>query len=876
MKNNLWLGCVLCASVCAAEDKETVGRHGSGRIVLPVNQVITPAGRQVELPGMRAQGLALSPDGKLLGVSGLSSELLVLDPATGETKQRVHLPKLRKGAPPDAASPNFLDSDGHSQMSYAGLAFSPDGKRLALSNVNGDVKLFEVAKDGAVAPWRVVALPEAKAPDRDAEIPAGLAWSADGTRLFVCGNLSNRLFEIDVAAGKVQKTYEVGVAPFNVALAGHKLYVSNWGGRRPGAGDLTGPAGRGMTVRVDAVRFIASEGSVTVIDLATGARREIVTGLHASALAVSPDSRYVVCANAMSDNLSVIATASDTVVETIWAKPSPSDLLGASPNALAFAPDGRTLYVANGTQNAVAVVRFDPADKESKLLGLIPVGWYPGTVCFDAQRRQLCVANIKSIAEAPGKGGFNSKQHQGTVSLVPLPKKEDLPRLSQSVWDNLRQPRIAAALQPPRPGQAPRAIPERIGEPSLIKHVLYIIKENRTYDQVLGDVTNGNGNAQLCTFGERITPNQHKLVREFALLDNTCCAGILSADGHQWSTTAFGSDYVEKSFCGWPRSYPDGCSLKDTDALAYAPSGFIWDNALRHRLSFRNYGEFMSDTVHWRDGKKRAPSSSDCYEAWHSKSDAIVFSCTPGVESLRAVSPTNTVGWTLQVPDQVRADYFLHELKTFEARGDFPQFAILYLPNDHTEGARRGCPTPAAMVADNDLAMGRVIEGLSHSMFWKDMAVFAIEDDPQAGFDHVTGYRTTAYVAGPFVKRHAVVSTQYNTTSLLRTMEQILGLPPMNQFDASAVPMGDCFTDTADLTPFTAVASNVPLDQMNPEVKTAMSPQRYRDMLACEKMNFAVPDKAPEDALNRILWRAMRGESEPYPEWAITPGADND
>jgi hypothetical protein len=274
--------------------------------------------------------------------------------------------------------------------------------------------------------------------------------------------------------------------------------------------------------------------------------------------------------------------------------------LALSPDALAFAPDGRTLYVANGTQNAVAVIRFDPSGRESKLLGLIPVGWYPGTVCYDERRKQLCVANIKSIAEAPGREGYNSKQFHGTVSLVPLPKPDELPRLSQTVWDNLRQPRIAAALLPPRPGQSPRAIPERIGEPSLIKHVVYIIKENRTYDQVLGDVTNGNGNgnAQLCIFGERVTPNQHKLVREFALLDNTCCAGILSADRHQWSLTAFGSDYLEKSFCGWPRSYPDGCTAKDADALAYAPSGFIWDNALRHQISFRNYGEFMSDTVH--------------------------------------------------------------------------------------------------------------------------------------------------------------------------------------------------------------------------------------------------------------------------------------
>ena len=629
-----------------------------------------------------------------------------------------------------------------------------------------------------------------------------------------------------------------------------------------------------MRVRVDPVRFIACEGSVTVIDLATGKQNEIITGLHASALAVSPDGRYVVCANAMSDNLSVIDTSTDAIVETVWAKPQPNDLLGASPNALAFAPDGRTLYVANGTQNAIAVIRFEPADKESKLLGLIPVGWYPGTVCFDASRKRLCVANINGIARKPNSEGFNSKQYCGSVSLVPLPGKRELSRFSQTVWDNLRQPRIAAALLPPRPGQPPRAIPERIGEPSLIKHVVYIIKENRTYDQVLGDVTNGNGNAHLCTFGERITPNQHKLVREFALLDNTCCAGILSADGHQWSMSAFGTDYLEKSFCGWPRSYP----APGSDALAYAPSGFIWDNARRHGVSFRNYGEFMTASVKWRDAKKKGkPGFRDCYEAWRTKSDAIVYSNEPEIESVRTCSSTNEfIGWALEVPDQVRADFFLRELKAFEARGEFPQLVILRVPNDHTSGVKKGTPTPDAQVADNDLAMGRIIEGLSHSKFWKDMTIFAIEDDPQAGFDHVTGYRTTAYVSGPYIKRHAVVSTQYNTTSLLRTMEQILGLPPMNQFDASAVPMGDCFSDVADLTPFVSVTNNVPLDQMNPESKTTMSPQRYRDMLACGKMNFSQPDKAPEDALNRILWRAMRGEAVPYPEWAITATREDD
>ena len=246
------------------------------------------------------------------------------------------------------------------------------------------------------------------------------------------------------------------------------------------------------------------------------------------------------------------------------------------------------------------------------------------------------------------------------------------------------------------------------------------------------------------------------------------------------------------------------------------------------------------------------------------------------IPTLRPVSPTHYVGWDLAVPDQYRADVILRELKDFEARGQFPSLVIVCLPNDHTSGTKRACPTPAAMVADNDLAFGRIVEGLSRSSFWKDMAIFAIEDDPQDGWDHVSGYRTTAYVISPNARRKAVVSTHYSTVSILRTIEQILGLQPMNQFDAAARPMHECFTDTPDPTPFTSVANNVPLDQMNPEPAAISKPQLRADALACERMNFDEADRAPEDALNRILWRAMRGPDEPYPAWAVTADDDDD
>jgi YVTN family beta-propeller protein len=864
--------------------QELVGRTRDEVYVTPVNQRLTPYGKFVELSGMRPQAIALSPNGKVLVTSGKKSDLVVLNPATGEILERVPLPNEGQAEPmPAAPSTNILQPDKAGLMSFTGLIFSPDGKRIYFSNVNGSIKVFSVNDKNQVLPSHSFPLPPANAPRRKPEIPSGLALSPDGSRLYVCGNLSNKLHELDTATGKVLRSIDVGAVPYDVVLVGEKAFVSNWAGRRPEAGDLTGPAGRGTVVRVDSVRHIASEGSVSIVNLAEGkATKEILTGLHASALAVSPDRKYVVCANAGSDHVSLLDVAREELVENIWVKAKPSDLFGASPNALAFNEQGDTLYVANGTQNAIAVIDFDPADKgESKLRGLIPVGWFPGAISFDAARQSLFVANIKGLPTIPKKSrgvdSFNSHHYTGSLSIVPLPKAEELPKLSELVAKNLRRGNIAQAALPPRADQPARAIPERIGEPSTIKHVVYILKENRTYDQVFGALKQGRGNAELCVFGEEITPNQHKMVREFVLLDNTYCAGILSADGHQWSTTAIGTDYLEKSFAGFPRSYPDGMGDDESDALAYSPAGFLWDNVVKHKKTIRNYGEFMKPRVKWRDpAKKGTPPYLACYRTWKGESDEVIFASEPAVESVRPFSPTEYVGWEMNVPDQYRADFILKELKEFEAKGEYPNLVIICLPNDHTSGTAKGAPTPASCMADNDLAFGRIVEGLSHSKFWKEMAIFAIEDDPQAGWDHVSGYRTTAYCISPYTKRGAVVSTQYNTTSMIRTIEQILGLPPMNQFDASATPLFDCFTEKPDFTPFKAVATNIPLDQMNGDPKAMLDSALQKDALVSATLNFREVDKAPEDVLNRILWRAMKGSQQPYPEWAVTSEEEED
>ena len=866
------------AELPSSATREAVGQITTNRYYTPANQVLTPVGIQVELPELRPQALALSPDGQWIVTAGKTAELVVIEPRTGEILQRVPLPSEKEIAPaPGAVSTHILEPDKEGQLSFTGLLFSPDGSRIFLANVNGSIKVFGV-KDGKVAGLFSLALPPANAPGRKAEIPSGLAVSADGQRLYVCGNLSNRLLELDAGDGHLRRTWDVGFAPYDVVLVGGKAYVSNWGGRRPDATSVTGPAGRGTLVRVDPVRHIASEGSVSVVDLEAKSKIqnpkfEILTGLHASALAVSPNQRHVIVANAGSDTLSVIDARTDQIVETIWMRQNPADLFGAQPNALAFDKSGKKLFVCNGSQNAVAVVDFKPG--RSKLLGLIPVGWFPGAIAFHASRNTLCVANIKGIGSTkrlkPGdKVEFNSHQYYGTLSLVPVPAKRELTRLTQTALRNMRHGLMQEAKLPARPGQPLRPVPERVGEPSVVRHVVYIIKENRTYDQVLGDIKEGNGEPSLCTFGEQITPNQHKLVRDFVLLDNTYCSGILSADGHQWSDTGITTDYMEKSFAGFPRSYPDGMEDDDVDALAYSPAGFIWDKALAHGRSLRIYGEFAGTEKRWIDsGRKGDIKFADHWKDFTNGAGEIRIWSRPMIESIRPHLCTNTVGWDMNIPDVFRAREFIKELKQFEQTGNFPNLVIICLPNDHTSGTKPGVPTPAAQVADNDLAFGQIVEALGQSRFWKETCIFAIEDDPQAGWDHVSGYRTTAYVISPYTKRRAVVSTQYNQTSLLRTMGLMLGLPPMNQLDATATPMTDCFTNVPDFTPFTAVPNIVPLDQMNPDPKKISDPLLRQHAYASARLPLDKVDACPENLFNRILWHAMKGSQAPYPTWAV-------
>lgn len=841
---------------------QAVGRISAG-LATPINQIVTPAGTQVQLRGVRPNAMALSPDGRLIVISGLKSELIAIDPVSGDILQHVPMPADALLHPSALVSSSILSPRDNDKLSFTGLIFSPDGSRIYLSNVNGDIKVFSVDDSHKIAALSSFPLPPANAPGRKAEIPTGLAISPDAKRLYVALNLGNRVAELDAANGKVRRIWDVGVAPYGIVVCQNKLYVSNWGGRRPDNNSLTGPAGVGTVVRVDS-RSIASEGSVSVIDLGSSLpseAMEIVTGRHACAMALSPSGKYVACANAGDDTVSVIDTRADKIVETICARQNPSDLFGAQPNALAFDKHGKTLFVCNGTQNAVAVFKFDPPNFD--LSGLIPVGWFPGSIAYNARLKSIEVANMKDIGPGrPGPAGeteFKTPQYYGSISLVRAPSRRELGDLSRAALADLRYPLLARSRLPARPGRAAQPVPERAGEPSVFQHVIYIIKENRTYDQVLGDVAEGNGDTNLCEFGQHVTPNEHQLVHDFVLLDNTYCCGILSADGHEWATAAIATDYMERGFAGWPRSYGGG------DALIYSPAGFIWNDAIGHGKTVGDFGEFSDAVARWKSSSHKGnPGYLDCYRDFLRGSNAISYSTKMSFAFLRPYMEANAIGWNLGVPDVVRASCFIQSLKQFEVNGNFPNLAIIWLPNDHTSGTRLGLPTPEAQIADNDLAFGQVVDAVSHSPFWKDTCLFAVEDDPQAGWDHVSGYRTTAYVISAYTKRHTVIRTQYNQTSIVRTIELILGLPPMNQMDATATPMFDCFSDAPDFTPYNLLTNKVPLDEMNPDPDAISDPQLRKDALVSARLPLQQEDQCPEDLFNHILWRAGKGHA-PYP-----------
>ncbi|HEY6050425.1 MAG TPA: alkaline phosphatase family protein, partial [Thermoanaerobaculia bacterium] len=665
----------------------------------------------------------------------------------------------------------------------------------------------------------------------------GLALDPSGKRLFAVNVLGQTLSAVDLATGKASGSVALAAEPYTclVSQDGSTLFVSLWGG---------------ATVLLFDPTTLAPTG-------------EIPTGEHPNAMALSKDGAtlFVACAN--TNAVWAADVASRTAREQISIALEPKTPPGSTPNALGLSPDGRTLLVANADNNSVAVVDVTRAGN-SRVRGWIPTGWYPTGAQFSRDGKTIYVLSGKGLVSAanprgpqpaiPTAPGQSTRDAlEGTLSFVPVPDDATLARWTAKVRA-LTPYRDANLLAPAR---APRGspVPARVGAASPIRHVFYVIRENRTYDQILGDMKEGNGEADLCLFGEDVTPNAHALARDFVLLDNFYVNAEVSYDGHTFSTGAYATDVVEKI---WPMNYANrggeylseggGENRNPYGNVAAPAGGYIWDACNRAGVSVRSYGEFVHDP-HPAVARKTPPVLGE-FRASRGPYAASV----PGLEG--RIAPLYPP-FDLSIPDNQRIDAWLEEFRQFEKDGNLPRLSIVRLGGDHTEYARAGSPTPRAMIAENDLALGRLVEEISKSRYWKESAIFVLEDDAQNGPDHVDCHRSPAFVISPWTRRGAVDSTMYTTCGMLRTMELILGLPPMSQCDAAARPMYGAFSTRAASAPWAHVPARVPIDEMN----GADAPGAE----ASAAGNLEEADRVPDVAFNEILWKLVRGKDAVMP-----------
>ena len=645
-----------------------------------------------------------------------------------------------------------------------------------------------------------------------------------------------------------------GIAPFGAAVngAGTVAYVTNWGGRVATGRDRTATSGDDRVV-IDR-RGIASSGTVTRIDIpAAKITQEIGVGLHPTAILWNERNNRLFVANSNDDSVSVIDTLRNRVVRTISLQPFAQRVHGVAPTALALSLDGRRLFVACGGINAVA--QIDPAT--GVIEGLIPAAWYPSSLALSPDGKYLAIGTLFGVGAGARKERDKRSvfAERGSVHIVELPDADQLASFTTAVSQNnhlaLPGTTVAAASE----SRAPLPVPARSGDPSLIEHVVLIIKENRTYDQVLGDMKKGNSDPSLVMFGEDVTPNHHRLADQFVLLDNFYATGGVSGDGHQWLTQA-----NETAYAMWPgykgRSYPfDG-----TDPIAYSKAGFLWDLAIAHKKTVRVYGEFTPSMALPLDRRRQY------LDRWQHGADfSAEFKHQSPIPPLDHIMAHEFPGFSNAIPDVVRAQIFLKELEAWQKQGSMPDLTLLQLNCDHTVGTFPGGSTPKAMVADNDLSLGETVDALSHSRFWPRMAIFVVEDDAQDGVDHVDGHRTVALAISPYTRRGSVDSTFYAHQSILKSIELMLGLPTLSIFDLIATDMRNAFQATPDLRAYSAVQPKQSLFEQNPPTATLHGPGK-KDALASARMRFDIPDAAPANQLNRILWRSARGSEAPYPK----------
>jgi YVTN family beta-propeller protein len=802
-----------------------LGRQPAGFYLLPTNQLLRPWGEQALIQG-RPVDLTFDSGKRVLAV--LNTRSIVLFDGSNGTQ----LAEIKARA-----------------TSYTGVAFRPGDRELWGSEAtrNGPDSIVVAQLNELGMPGKVEHIELQGHP-----VPSGIAFAPDGKTAYVAFSRNNTLAVIDTATRRIAREVEVGMAPFGVAVAkgSGKVYVSNRGGRRPMASDTLAPSS-GSEIVSDALTGASATGTISAIDPETWSAREAAVGLAPSAVTLSPDEKTLAVNNSHSDSISLVDTA--TLARVDVKIPSwPEGTFGSQPIGATYAPDGKALYVACGGNNAVAVVK--PARKIWKVEGAIPTGWFPSAIAIDREG-SLRILNIKGVGNtADKKGTFNSKQYEGSLLKIPAPAA---PQVSAGTRE------VAASNSPqfePAGGVA--------NLPSLgIKHVFFIIKENRTYDQVFGDLDKGNGDARLCMYGRDITPNHHALVEKYVVLDNFHTGGAISFDGHQWLMQAFVSDYTERAFAASPRGYAWNMS----DALTVSPAGFFWQHAPRP-LDVRIYGEFQLParwdpaTRNARDMNERDLLSwSEYWRLYKEGKWQTAVGSRSGVPALQKLCSMRYPNNSASIPDQIRAEEYLRELAEREKSGEMPNVNIITLNNDHTNGTRPGSPTPRAMVADNDLALGRVVEGLSKSRFWKDSLILVVEDDAQDGLDHVDGHRTVALAVGPHVRRGAVDSNHYNHTSMVRTIQDIFGIPPRTKFLKTARAMSSVFTAQADNSEYKCLTPKVAIDEMNAPLK-ALAGRKLWAAKQSLAMNWAEPDDVPQDVLNRILWWDAKGYDKAYPK----------
>jgi YVTN family beta-propeller protein len=923
-------------ALAAAQSTEfptyVTGPQPNGSWVVSSGQVITPAGLQVNLGiRVRAKAIALNPNLKTH-----TAAVLTMGTSTSDGNGAVEVFNTNSGVVVQNYIPlGGLDPSG----SYGGITYSADGRYLVFSQDSSNVTIAKVTEEGLLEDDVQVSVPANNsfitcflnsppaAYDNPCgsfyssftSYPGGVALSKDGKSAYALLNQNDTLTHIDLNAKtpKQGEQIRVGNAPHSIVISsdGTTAYVSNEGGRIATEADFQINSA-GTEIVADPVVGAAITGTVSVVDLTTmKVTATIPTGLHPTGMAFY--GRSLLVANTYSDTISVIDTATNTVVRTIslglpiGVPGAGEPAYGAAPNAIAI--DGSTAYVALYNANAIAVVDLAP-NVTNPVLGMIPVAYAPASVVFDKNNDSLIVANDKGIGARDSFEcdfnvcDYNTHQDNGTVSIVPVPDGGALATMTTQVFENNHWDltKNIASASGGNPKAKPVAIPAHIGDPSLIKHVFLIVRENRTYDQMLGDVAAGNGDPSLAVFGDGsaaggppVSPNVHMLVKRFPLFDNFYDPSRQSADGHQWINEGMApySDDIQSP--DWVRSYPGGNA---GDALAYQNKGFLFSEAAAAGLAVKLYGEYVeNDTFLQPNGSTKEPSWSQFY------ADSQCFEggpgcASPGVAGEKTLYYQNTVQaesslpavynhliknfpqFDLGIPDQFRVDLWLQDFQSDVKAGTVPGLSILWIMCDHTGGP----PNPQAEEADNDLAVGRIIDYISHSNVWSTSAIFIEEDDSQNGVDHVDGHRSPGYIVSPYtVQGGPTQNTYYTQVNMTRTMEQILGLPPMNQFDLVASPMTTAFVKgappAANFKPWTHVPNQVPLTDgvtasadtpTNPKIKALRAAwlQKKTQIFAGK---LTKPDSEDPDTVNHLNWYLSTGFTRPYPgESRVRPPSD--